>query len=436
MNSNSVHLIATDPPFKKGKDFHATPDSLAAGAKFQDRWSWERDVHPEWLDQIKDDHPSVWEVIDAANAVYIRKTKKNLMRPRDEVGSDMGAFLCFMAVRLLEMHRVLRDDGSLYLHADYTASHYLKGLMDAIFGYKNLRNEIIWCYEIGGRGKKRFASKHDTLLYYAKSKSTGFNADSVRLPRRKTHMKTEFDEDGNEWQVKRDAKTGKIYKYPMDAGALCPDWWTDINQLNRSDPERFGYPTQKPLALYERIVRASSNEGDIVLDPFCGCATTPVVSERLNRQWVGIDIWDKAHDAVITRLGREGLLGNFNLDDIRFTTDLPKRTDDGLEAVSYLRPKEDIKEPKDQFSSNAERKQYLLEQHGPKCQGCNRKFDDPRYLELDHNNPRSQGGWNHIKNRILLCGPCNKAKSDTLTLKGLQRLNKKNGWMATNEKLI
>ncbi len=112
MNSESVDLIATDPPFKKGKDFHATPDKLEIGVKFQDRWSWERDVQSGWLDQIKDDYPEVWEVIDAANAVYMHKTKKNLKLPRDEVGSDMGAFLSFMAVRLLAMYRVLKPTGS------------------------------------------------------------------------------------------------------------------------------------------------------------------------------------------------------------------------------------------------------------------------------------------------------------------------------------
>ncbi len=132
MNSESVHLIATDPPFNKGKDFHATPDSLAAGAKFQDRWSWETDVEGEWLDQIADDWPRVMTVINGA---------------RESYGDDMGAFLCFMGVRLLEMHRILRKDGSIYLHCDPTASHYLKQLMDAVFERKNFQNELIWHYK-------------------------------------------------------------------------------------------------------------------------------------------------------------------------------------------------------------------------------------------------------------------------------------------------
>ena len=141
MDSETVDLIATDPPFNKGKDFHATPDSLAAGAKFQDRWSWANDVEGEWVDQITDDHPRVMTVISAA---------------RESYGDDMGAFLCFLGVRLLAMHRILKPTGSLYLHCDPTTSHYLKALLDAIFGKRNFRNEIIWCYAGGGDSTRLF----------------------------------------------------------------------------------------------------------------------------------------------------------------------------------------------------------------------------------------------------------------------------------------
>ena len=149
MRDNSVHLIATDPPFNKGKDFHATPDSLAKGASFHDRWSWKRDVHEEWCDQIQDEWPNVWNVIQGSRRSY---------------GDPMGAFLCYMAVRLIAMRRVLREDGSIYLHCDPTASHYLKMLMDAIFGHRNFRNEIIWCYAGGGQSKRDFPKKHDIIF--------------------------------------------------------------------------------------------------------------------------------------------------------------------------------------------------------------------------------------------------------------------------------
>ena len=160
LNSESVHLIATDPPFNKGRDFHATPDSLAAGARFQDRWSWADDVEQAWVDQIADDWPAVHAVIEASKATY---------------GDDMGAFLCFMGVRLIAMHRVLKPTGSLYLHCDPTASHYLKTLLDAIFGRKNFKNDLIWRYGGSARGAKaiarHFAKNHDDLLYYAKDRS-------------------------------------------------------------------------------------------------------------------------------------------------------------------------------------------------------------------------------------------------------------------------
>ena len=141
-----MHLIATDPPFNKGRDFHATPDSLARGAKFQDRWSWDDDVEGEWLDQITDDWPKVMNVINGS---------------RDSFGDDMGAFLSFMAVRLIEMRRVLRKDGSIYVHCDPTASHYLKQLMDAVFGIDNFRNEIVWKRTSAHSDAQRYARVSD-----------------------------------------------------------------------------------------------------------------------------------------------------------------------------------------------------------------------------------------------------------------------------------
>ena len=129
MNSETIDLIATDPPFNKNRDFHATPDSLAAGGGFQDRWSWRDDLHDGWLIHIQRPYPEVWHVITAAKRAY---------------GDDMGAYLCWLGVRLLEMYRVLKPTGSLYLHSDPTASHYLKGMLDAIFGKLSFKSEISW----------------------------------------------------------------------------------------------------------------------------------------------------------------------------------------------------------------------------------------------------------------------------------------------------
>jgi len=230
MNSESVDLIATDPPFNKGRDFHATPDSLAAGAKFQDRWSWERDVHDDWLDRLQDDHPAIWAVIDWSRMTY---------------GDDMGAFLCFMAVRLLEMHRVLKQTGSLYLHCDPTASHYLKTLLDAIFGHKNFRNEIIWHYQTGGVSKKWFGRKHDVILFY-----TITNHYFIDLTRVKENRSDE---------VLRRIRFGSPNATRANDEQRLPfDVW-NIQALNAMAKERTGYPTQKPISLYERILEASSS---------------------------------------------------------------------------------------------------------------------------------------------------------------------------------
>ena len=413
MNSESVDLIATDPPFNKGKDFHATPDSLARGAGFQDRWSWEQDVHPEWVDQITDDFPKVMHVIQGS---------------RNSYGHDMGAFLCFMSVRLLEMKRVLKSTGSIYLHCDPTASHYLKEMMDAIFGRKNFRNEIVWCYRGGGVPKNAFARKHDLLLAYGNGGTATFNRQYVPYSEASTKLVKSRGGVSIDNRVR-----------DLSRGAAMPDWWVDINSLQTWSRERTGYPTQKPLPLYERIVKASSNTGDMVLDPFCGCATTPVAAERLGRQWVGIDIWDRAHKTVIDRLKKEGLeapdgdTGGRLLvaGKVEYRTEPPARTDNRDAAVPFLRTKIKVREPEGKKWTRAEAYAHLIEQHGSKCQGCERMFDDARYLQLDHNTPRSDGGLNHITNRILLCGPCNNLKSNQYTLSGLKRENRKRGYMAS-----
>ena len=473
MNSESVDLIATDPPFNKGKDFHATPDSLASGAKFQDRWSWERDVHEEWLDQLQDDHPAVWAVIDWSRLTY---------------GDDMGAFLCFMAVRLLEMHRVLKPTGSLYLHCDPTASHYLKTLMDGVFGRKKFRNEIVWQRTITRKGNltKGLAKDSDVIFRFSKSEEFCWNAEAVTIPYdlndldEKTRQKyCHVDKNGRlyqltainapvqnikskltyevmgitrtwRWSKERmdeEIKKGKVVQtkpgnvprqiryLDEQKGKTLNNVWVDIPAVNSQALERVGYPTQKPIELYSRIIKASSNERDIVLDPFAGCATTLVAAELLGRQWVGIDIWDNAEEVILKRMEREGLSVSGELktktygQTIHFTDQLPQRTDEMEYAVPFLRVKERVKEPDGPRWSRKKMYDYLIEQNGCRCMGCDRLFDDPRYLELDHNTPRSDGGINHISNRVLLCGPCNKLKSNTLTLSGLRNQNKKQGYM-------
>ncbi len=406
IDSGCINLIATDPPFNKNKDFHATPDSLAKGASFQDRWSWHNDIHDDWLDQIQRNHPEVWQVITAAKQVW---------------GDDMGAFLCWLGVRLLEMRRILADDGSIYLHIDHTAHAWVKCLMDAVFGRRCFQNEFIWYYSGGGASTKRWARKHDTLLFYSKQYiGYVFNVDAVRVP--------------HKWDAGQKRADGSERDY--DKGKLPDDVFEHHSVLPWAS-ERTGYPTQKPLALYERIIRASSNEGDMVLDPFCGCATTPVAAERLGRQWIGMDIWDGAHQIVLDRLESEGLAVKdrprrggqqaLTFGDITYSTTPPKRTDRGETAALVLRT------PMGRGRRHpAPRTQHgkLLTDIGPFCQGCGADYNfDPRVLEVDHINPCSQGGTDAYENLTLLCPPCNKAKRDRLTLIGLQDENRKGGFM-------
>ena len=287
-------LIYLDPPFNSNRNYNVLfkeglQDSPAQVQAFEDSWHWNEESK----------HTFDYLVTKSTSDI------SNLMQALEKMigHNDMLAYLTMMTVRLIELHRVLKKTGSLYLHCDPTASHYLKIVLDAIFDKKNFRNEIIWCYEIGGRSKKQWASKHDVILFYTKSDNFIFNTKEVTVPRKAgTHMRTKIDEGGREYQEKTDAKTGKVYRYYVDEGAIPPDWWVGIQQLNREAQERLGYPTQKPEALLERIIKASSKEGDLILDPFCGCGTTVSVAERLKRNWVGIDITTLAINLIKRRL--------------------------------------------------------------------------------------------------------------------------------------
>ncbi len=282
----------------------------------------------------------------------------------------------------------------------------------------------------GGQPANDFPRKHDIILRYAKGKAWTFNKDAVRVSYDSDYKATVFSGANTR-------APGKTYG-PNPDGKVVEDWWRGIPRPYGD--ERLGYPTQKPLPLYERIIKASSNEGDLVFDPFAGCATTPVAAERLGRRWAGCDIWADAHDLVLSRLESEGLAAPdaaskseqdrlFTFGDVTYTTEPPVRTDEEQLAAPFLQVTERFAEPGRRMSRE-EMVDYLIAQHGQKCQGCDRVFDDRRYLELDHNTPRADGGINHITNRVLLCGPCNRIKAHTLTLSGLRKRNRRDGHMA------
>jgi DNA modification methylase len=203
-------------------------------------------------------------------------------------------YLVNMAVRLVEMHRLLKPTGSIYLHVDPTASHYLKLVMDQIFGGGNFRNEIAWCYRGAETASSRFPAKHDVILYYVKTQAAGFNIQYEAHSEAQIKRYNVVDADGQRWANMK----GKLR--PLGPGKRCSDWW-EIDMLTCNSGERLGYPTQKPLALLERIILASSNEGDVVLDPYMGSGTTIEAAAKHGRQWVGIDI---THHAVATTMAR------------------------------------------------------------------------------------------------------------------------------------
>ena len=412
INSDSIDLITIDPPFKKDYDFVGKLGTASEGASFQDHWKWDRDVDQKWVDEIKDEHPALMEVIESAFHAH---------------SEAMGAYLCFLSVRLMSMHRVLKPTGSIFVHCDHSAGHYIKSAMDTIFGSKHFVNEIVWCYDGSGRGRKTFSKKHDTIFWYAKKK---FIYNLIKVPITSEAGIARFnkiDEEGNRYQI-----SGRGYKYYLKDGKNANDWWTDISALGSKSNERVGYPTQKPIALVQRIVLAASKPGDVVLDAFIGSGTAAKACEGLDepRRWIGIDLWLEEAQAIKDRLAEI----TSHIKDggkIIYRTHPAQRTDDGRVACPMLGTKTIRKEPPGPKMTRAEMKAQLInEAGGNKCAGCDRIFDDPDYLELDHNTPRSSGGINHISNRILLCSPCNRRKSNTLTLIGLRQRNRKLGKMA------
>ncbi|MXW32173.1 MAG: hypothetical protein F4Y81_08990 [Rhodothermaceae bacterium] len=427
INSATVDLIYLDPPFNSKADYAAPIGSKAAGAAFKDTWTLD-DIDVEWLDAIEKQHPNLWRVIMAAMT-----------------NSDKS-YLVYMAIRLLEMKRLLKPTGSIYLHCDPTMSHYLKLVMDAIFGRTNFRNEIVWL-RYSGRSKgsqhapKTYGVHNDCLLFYATGPKTKMvhpyrelreDEISQRYPhtdskgRRYTGIahfcginmgdrpnlcyswRGFTNPHPSGWRVskerlEREYQDGKVVIhengrlerrrfYDPVKGVSLGNVWTDIQPPKKK--ESTGYPTQKPLELLERIIKASSNKGDLVFDPFCGCATTCVASHNFGRDWVGIDISPKAADLVVDRISEaQGSL----YEDIIHRVDIPQRTDLG-------------KVPRYNCLEN---KELLYGKQKGYCAGpdCHTLFE-MHHLEVDHIVARSKGGSDHISNLQLLCSRCNKIKGN------------------------
>ncbi len=307
IKDESVDLCYIDPPFNSKRNYNqiynnvGTEDRAQAQA-FLDTWTWDdraNDGYSEILANAEGRfQPQLAELIKGLHAVLGK--------------GSLLAYLISMALRITEIHRILKPTGSFYLHCDPTSSHYLKLVLDAVFCSQggDFINEIAWCYSHGGKSKHHFGRKHDTIFFYSKSEDFTFNSDGIKIEMRSgKHSfggRLETDSDGRKYRLVYGTKNSegktKYYKYYLDEGKIPEDWWTDINSIQATSAERLGYPTQKPEALLERIIRASSNEGDVILDAYCGCGTTVAVAQRLKRKWIGIDITYQSISLVLRRL--------------------------------------------------------------------------------------------------------------------------------------
>ena len=344
IKDESVDLVYLDPPFNSNRKYSllfkekSGDDSQAQMEAFDDTWTWNFDVEAVYM-----------ELMQASGTP--NKVKDALEAFRRLLGdNDVLAYLIMMTARLIELRRVLKPTGSLYLHCDPTASHYLKVALDAIFGPENFRNELVWKRTATkGDARRKFGSVHDVILMYSKGQEPVFHAQETPHGSEYLGRFTHDDHDGrgpyegapldspnprpnltyeykgyppptNGWRVNRalmeqlDADNRLIFPKKSDGrirrknymaelkGRPIGDVWTDISPINSQAAERLGYPTQKPLTLLERIVTASTNEGDVVLDPFCGCGTTVDAAQKLGRRWIGIDVTTLAVDLIDARL--------------------------------------------------------------------------------------------------------------------------------------
>ena len=458
MDSASVDLIATDPPFNSKRSFNAPLGSKAARQRFDDRWRWD-EVADEWHDLLAADHPAIKEVVEAA--VVIEGGKIAERGIETGIDNSIAAFIAWMAPRVVEMHRILKPTGSLYLHCDDAANSYLRLLLDAVFGRANFRNEVVWQRTTGkGLNPTKYVRNCDRILYYAKGAKptwnqqydpfdpaygsdwrkdergpweaenlTGGKAGGPEAykpfkgvapsagrawappPRSKFPTDAGLPDDYEELDAlaKCEAldeaglihwpkKAGGIPRYKKYLstlqGVYASDLIASVPPVSSQSKERTGWATQKPLALYQRLVKASSNEGDLVLDPFAGCATTCVAAEQLNRRWIGIDIDPVAEGVTADRLKKEtGLFELVDGNPVTVRKNPPRRTD-----IPHV--------------TDAKLRVVLWNNQGrrcanPYCTSENLRAED---LDLDHRIPKSRGGADDQSNRIGLCRNCNTRK--------------------------
>ena len=477
-DNESVDLIAIDPPFAANETFEGKPKppitdaerraefTLAAShgeaaleryrkedkqlTRVKDDWFW-RDVDEGWMKTLKDAGERVRVDLDAGDTPSNRDRTLDALREIIEAVSacateNEAAYIAEMSVRLLECHRVLKPTGSIYVHCDYRANSYLRMLMDVIFGHKSLRNEIIWAYTGPGSPRMRqFNRKHDTIIWYSKGKTWTFNRDDVRVP----HKQLNTNRRGAAIDAPLTADERDEY---LKKGKVPETWWSEFSPVGRIVRENTGYSTQKPLALYRRIIRASSNPGDTVLDLFAGCATTAIAAEMEGRKWLACDWAYRASTMMMRRFYQNGhQLEGMNVDVVRGAIgehqiefehmgedggrvigppdlpDYPRQTED---PDNSLTPATTRRAPISTTWTGAipkdEVKAIFIERFGPVCWGCGFPARRPNgtvnmaQLEVDHMRARNakEGvkGDDELYNLALLCAHCNRTKGNRLTL--------------------
>ena len=479
LNTGCIDLVNIDPPFAKNDTFTGNnlkpplsdaeiateqrlldrwgirsaeqaraagitwPELQRRGAGYKDYWNWDDDVHSDWVTSIEATHPAVSKLLDATRHIH---------------GEDTAAYLCFMAIRLIEIHRVLKPTGSLFLHCDHSANAYLRQLLDGIFGNgegnkPGFRNEIIWSHQGSWvQPDDHFPRRHDTILWYTKSKQytfhPGYEDDAVSQMNYKRWQKfltpdnqilgRHMPDHDKRFATYLNAFRKKYGREPQDDDVVMEITGSRIGTVqyvkvvDPKTPERTGYPTQKPVALAERTIKASSNPGDIVLDCFAGCAYTALAAERLGRQWVACDQNTRAWTVVKRQFNKPQLVVLACNDEapgqqvlsgqpavtVHGPAQLPHRVSPVEYEVKELKPQPRSYRPADKpLMGREEMLTALLGlSHGQAwCCGLVIRNEDGSLdygnYQLDHIIPKSVGGDDDIKNRAPLCPAHNLLKS-------------------------
>ena len=565
LNNECVDLIAIDPPFAANETFTSRPRPAITQAEFdeevalaathgaahnegigetrvQDFWNWDDDIHPAWKMRIQDDYPRIHAVIEAVEACATE---------------NEAAYICFMAVRLIECWRVLKPSGSIYVHCDDRANSYLRMLLDALFGDENLRNQIVWRRATSHNDPSRYGRIVDHILYYSKSAEYVWNGDDIASPKTADEVRASYPSTDERGRYRSSDLTGPLHSAVLGSPSTLPWRDYDVHSMGRCwsapktgryaeyiesnfipgyrdiediherldaldkaglihHPQRgrwpglkryadadtgnppqnlilepigftnysaqggeyTGYSTQKPLALYERIIAASSNPGDVVVDVFAGCATTAIAAENLGRQWVACDMAYRAWTMLKRRFYLNGIALEGMTDSTREAL-ASVRKDRGFQepqqwTTSYvigpdeLPQRDDVDPRPDALTltlsrgergrrggrqstqsagwsgqiSKEDAKELLIQQFGPVCWGCGYEPRRPNgsldatLLEVDHIRARraAEGtqGDDELYNLALLHRTCNGIKRNRLTLEELRRYNADNGLLYVN----